>query len=57
MIVPGDKIKLIELDEEFGDKWYYGKNMQTGQEGLFPSRMRPSHATEEPLANARNSLC
>lgn len=57
MIVPGDKIKLIELDDEFGDKWYYGKNMKTGQEGLFPSRMRPSYATEEPLANARNSLC
>jgi hypothetical protein len=41
IMLPHDKIKLIELDEGFGDAWYYGKNLRTGQTGLFPASMRP----------------
>ena len=41
IMLPRDKIELIELDEGFGDAWYYGKNLRTGQTGLFPASMRP----------------
>lgn len=48
-MLPRDKIKLIELDEEFGDAWYYGQNLRTGQTGLFPASMRPFPRTPPPL--------
>lgn len=37
---PRDKIELVELDEGFGDAWYLGRNLRTGQTGLFPASMR-----------------
>lgn len=45
IMLPRDKIELIELDDGFGDAWYYGKNLRTGQTGLFPASMRrsPNH--------------
>lgn len=46
-MLPRDKIELIELDEGFGDAWYYGKNLRTGQTGLFPASMPP----QDPLTN------
>jgi hypothetical protein len=36
---PRDRIELVELDDEFGDAWYLGKNLRTGQTGLFPASM------------------
>ena len=42
VMMPRDRIELIELDEEFGDAWYLGKNLRTGQTGLFPASMHPS---------------
>ncbi|SMN20593.1 similar to Saccharomyces cerevisiae YER114C BOI2 Protein implicated in polar growth, functionally redundant with Boi1p [Maudiozyma saulgeensis] len=35
-IKPGNKIEVITNDEEFNDGWYVGRNIETGQEGLFP---------------------
>jgi len=32
----GDKIELIERDDDFGDGWYYGKHVQNQKTGLFP---------------------
>ncbi len=32
----GDRIELIERDDDFGDGWYLGKHMQIGKTGLFP---------------------
>ena len=32
----GDKIELIERDDEFGDGWYLGKHGKNGKTGLFP---------------------
>jgi hypothetical protein len=32
----GDKIELIERDDDFGDGWYLGKHTQNGNTGLFP---------------------
>ncbi|KAG8533707.1 uncharacterized protein KY384_001448 [Bacidia gigantensis] len=32
----GDKIELIERDDDFGDGWYLGKHTKTNKTGLFP---------------------
>ncbi|KAF1937660.1 polarized growth protein-like protein Boi2 [Clathrospora elynae] len=32
----GDRIELIERDDDFGDGWFLGKNTETGDNGLFP---------------------
>lgn len=32
----GDRIKLVERDDDFGDGWYLGMNTETGDTGLFP---------------------
>ncbi|CAG8314407.1 unnamed protein product [Penicillium salamii] len=44
VMMPRDKIELIELDEEFGDAWYLGKNLRTGQTGLFPANFTKAAA-------------
>jgi hypothetical protein len=38
-MAPRDRIELVELDDEFGDAWYLGKNLSTGKTGLFPASM------------------
>ena len=35
-LVKGDKIELIERDDDFGDGWYFGKHLENGRTGLFP---------------------
>lgn len=35
----GDRIELIERDDDFGDGWYLGKHIQKGKTGLFPEGM------------------
>ncbi|KAF2458098.1 hypothetical protein BDY21DRAFT_213269 [Lineolata rhizophorae] len=43
----GDKIELIERDDEFGDGWFLGKHLQNGNTGLFPevyTRLLPTSA-------------
>ena len=32
----GDRVELIERDDDFGDGWYLGRHFQTGHTGLFP---------------------
>ncbi|OAG00873.1 uncharacterized protein CC84DRAFT_268915 [Paraphaeosphaeria sporulosa] len=32
----GDRVELIERDDDFGDGWFLGKNTETGDSGLFP---------------------
>lgn len=32
----GDRIELIERDDDFGDGWYLGRHTQNGKTGLFP---------------------
>jgi hypothetical protein len=35
-LLKGDRIELIERDDDFGDGWYLGKHIQNGKTGLFP---------------------
>lgn len=32
----GDRVELIERDDDFGDGWYLGRHLTTGASGLFP---------------------
>ena len=33
---PGDKIQVITYDKEYNDGWYFGRNLRTKEEGLYP---------------------
>lgn len=35
-LAKGDRLELIERDDEFGDGWFLGKHNVTGLVGLFP---------------------
>ncbi len=35
-LTKGERIELIERDDDFGDGWYLGKHIQHGKTGLFP---------------------
>ncbi|KGO71925.1 Sterile alpha motif, type 2 [Penicillium italicum] len=52
IMLPRDKIELIELDEGFGDAWYYGKNLRTGQTGLFPANFTKAGSPRKTLAES-----
>lgn len=32
----GDRVELIERDDEFGDGWFLGRHLVNGNTGLFP---------------------
>ncbi|CAA9966842.1 Polarized growth protein Boi2 [Pyrenophora teres f. maculata] len=53
----GDRIELIERDDDFGDGWFLGKNTETGENGLFPEvYTRPApKPTPIPTMLSRNS--
>lgn len=38
-LAKGDRIELIERDDDFGDGWFLGKNTESGENGLFPEGM------------------
>ena len=35
-LVKGDRVELIERDDDFGDGWYLGRHLINGNSGLFP---------------------
>lgn len=35
-LAKGDRVELIERDDEFGDGWYLGRHLTNGNTGLFP---------------------
>ncbi|KAK2757001.1 polar growth protein [Arachnomyces sp. PD_36] len=49
----GDRIQLIELDDEFGDGWYLGKHTVNGGTGIFPGvyTKAPPRAEAVPTEN------
>ena len=41
-LTKGERIELIERDDDFGDGWYLGKHTHSGKTGLFPEgRLQP----------------
>ncbi|KAG6016798.1 hypothetical protein E4U54_000422 [Claviceps lovelessii] len=54
----GDRVELIERDDEFGDGWFLGRHLVNGNTGLFPEvYTRPSpknipvYASSKPLVS------
>lgn len=35
-LAKGDRVELIERDDDFGDGWYLGRHLHNGSNGLFP---------------------
>lgn len=35
-LTKGDRVELIERDDDFGDGWYLGRHLVNGSSGLFP---------------------
>ncbi|KAJ5834736.1 Sterile alpha motif type 2 [Penicillium robsamsonii] len=52
IMLPRDKIELVELDEGFGDAWYLGRNLRTGQTGLFPANFTKVGPPRKTLAES-----
>ncbi|KAK3301223.1 uncharacterized protein B0H64DRAFT_353088 [Chaetomium fimeti] len=50
-LTKGDRVELLERDDEFGDGWYLGKHMANGNSGLFPevyTRPAPKSVANAP---------
>ena len=45
-LAKGDRIELIERDDEFGDGWFLGRHMNNARTGLFPEGT-PAHGHRE----------
>ncbi|KAL1866987.1 hypothetical protein VTK73DRAFT_4397 [Phialemonium thermophilum] len=57
----GDRVELIETDDEFGDGWFLGKHLANGNSGLFPevyTRPAPKLSTSgsNPLSASKHGL-
>jgi hypothetical protein len=52
----GDRIELIERDDDFGDGWYLGRHTRDGRTGLFPEG-KPLEIHEAVLEMSANQLC
>ncbi|KAF2627606.1 hypothetical protein BU25DRAFT_491226 [Macroventuria anomochaeta] len=53
----GDRIELIERDDDFGDGWFLGKNTESGENGLFPevyTRPAPAPTTTNLPVHSRD---
>lgn len=35
-LAKGDRVELIERDDEFGDGWFLGRHLVNNNNGLFP---------------------
>ncbi|PNY19824.1 Protein BOI2 [Tolypocladium capitatum] len=56
-LAKGDRVELIERDDEFGDGWFLGRHLVNGNTGLFPEvytrpvpRAAPVFTLSKPLA-------
>ena len=56
----GERIELIERDDDFGDGWYLGKHITNGKIGLFPEgefvATNLTHRICDPLKTNLKSL-
>lgn len=45
----GDRLELVERDDDFGDGWFLGRHMQNGNTGLFPEGTLSLHLQRSDL--------
>ncbi|SMQ45227.1 unnamed protein product [Zymoseptoria tritici ST99CH_1A5] len=53
-LAKGDRIELIERDDDFGDGWFLGKHLNNGLTGLFPE-VYTTPAPRGTLASSTNA--
>lgn len=53
-LLKGERIELIERDDDFGDGWYLGKHLYNGRVGLFPEG-EPSWEQEQVVCMYNNN--
>ncbi|KAK2615615.1 hypothetical protein N8I77_002359 [Diaporthe amygdali] len=52
-LAKGDRVELVERDDEFGDGWFLGKHLVNGNSGLFPEvYTRPAPSTSNAVKPA-----
>ncbi|WPH00631.1 Hypothetical protein R9X50_00346100 [Acrodontium crateriforme] len=57
-LAKGDRIELIERDDEFGDGWFLGRHLANGGTGLFPevyTTPAPKGTLNNAAANSRRA--
>ncbi|ROT35622.1 hypothetical protein SODALDRAFT_353267 [Sodiomyces alkalinus F11] len=59
-LAKGDRVELLEPDDEFGDGWFLGKQLCNGNSGLFPEvytrpAPKPSQANAAPANTTGNT--
>ncbi|PKS07521.1 hypothetical protein jhhlp_006125 [Lomentospora prolificans] len=55
-LAKGDRVQLIERDDEFGDGWFLGRHMVNNNTGLFPEvYTRPTAKTITPSGSGPSS--
>ncbi|SPN99550.1 related to budding protein BOI2 [Cephalotrichum gorgonifer] len=57
-LAKGDRVELIERDDEFGDGWYLGRHLLNDQTGLFPevyTRPAPKNAGPTNASTSTNA--
>ncbi|KAL2115838.1 hypothetical protein VTJ04DRAFT_10093 [Mycothermus thermophilus] len=61
-LAKGDRVELLERDDEFGDGWYLGRHVVTGASGLFPEvytrperKLNPNPAVVSPKPSVTSS--
>ncbi|KAL2015619.1 hypothetical protein VTK56DRAFT_5097 [Thermocarpiscus australiensis] len=60
-LAKGDRVELLERDDEFGDGWFLGKHLANGNSGLFPEvytrpAPKPAVSTLPALSAAKQPL-
>ncbi|WYZ41897.1 hypothetical protein EsH8_V_000792 [Colletotrichum jinshuiense] len=55
-LTKGDRVELIERDDEFGDGWFLGKHLVNGNSGLFPEVYTRPAPTVAPANNFSKPL-
>jgi len=53
----GDRIELVERDDDFGDGWFLGRNPESGESGLFPEGVHSPLPSTSNTASFMQSRC
>lgn len=53
-LTKGDRVELIERDDDFGDGWYLGRHLVNGASGLFPEGNFHNEYSQCILADSRS---
>lgn len=53
----GDRVELLERDDEFGDGWFLGRHLANNNTGLFPEGLWRSSLLEVDMPSLVGRTC